>query len=42
MYKGPEESEGSSGIDGYDREVEGGVGAEDDEEGGEEVLHHLG
>ena len=38
----PEEGEGSSGIDGYDGEVEGGVGAKDDEESGNEVLHHLG
>ena len=38
----PEEGEGSSGIDGYDGEVEGGVGAEDNQESGNEVLHHLG
>ena len=40
--RGPEEGEGPSGIDGYDGEVEGGVGAEDGQEGGEKVLHHLG
>ena len=40
--KGPEEGESSSSIDGYDGEVEGGVGAEDDQESGDEVLHHLG
>ena len=39
--KGPEEGEGSSSVDGYDGEVEGGVGAEDDQESGNEVLHHL-
>ena len=33
--------EGASGIDGHDREVQRGVGGEDDQEGGQEVLQHL-
>ena len=40
--KGPQKGEGSSSVDGYDGEVEGGVGAEDDQESGNEILHHLG
>ena len=36
-----EEGEGASGIDGHDREVQRGVGGEDDQEGGQEVLQHL-